>query len=121
MTKDKGAYLAAIHECIRRIRRYTQGGKTAYLADTLVQDAVMRNIEIIGQAVKDFGVEELASRDSTVPWKQIAGMRDLLAHQYLGVDMDITWAVVERHLAPLNAAVEHVAVTLGVHLPAFDA
>ena len=48
MTKDKGAYLAVIHDCIRRIRLYTGDGKSAYFADTKTQDAVMRNIEIIG-------------------------------------------------------------------------
>lgn len=81
MTKDKGAYLAVIHDCIRD---YTQDGKAAYFADTRTQDAVMRNIEIIGQAIKDFGIEELAIRNASIPWKQVAGMRDMLAHRYLG-------------------------------------
>lgn len=62
MTKDKGAYLAVIHDCIHRIRTCTRDGKPAYFADTKTQDAVMRNIEIIGQAVKDFGIAESDAR-----------------------------------------------------------
>ena len=77
----------------------------------------MRNIEVLGQAVKDFGVDELAVRDATIPWKQIAGMRDMLAHRYLGVDIEVTWEVVESHLGPLDDAVARVAANLGMLLP----
>ena len=121
MSKDRGVYLAAVHDCIRRIRSYTEDGKEAYFADTRTQDAVMRNIEVLGQAVKDFGIDELVSRNSTIPWRQIAGMRNMLAHRYLGVDIEMTWEVVEHHIAPLQTAVEEVAEQLGVRLPAFDA
>ncbi|MFT4246471.1 MAG: DUF86 domain-containing protein [Pseudomonas sp.] len=120
MTKNKGTYLAAIHDCIRRIRDYTKDGRDAYFADTKTQDAVMRNIEIIGQAVKDFGVVELSTRATSIPWKQIAGMRDMLAHRYLGVDVEMTWEVVERDLDPVNVAIEGIAGELGVQLPVFD-
>ena len=121
MTKDKGAYLAVIHDGIRRIRDYTRDGRQAYFADTKTQDAVMRNIEIIGQAVKDFGVDELAARDASIPWKQVAGMRDMLAHRYLGIDIEMTWEVVERDLAPINATIEEIAAGLGIRLPVYDA
>lgn len=117
MSRDKGVYLAAMSDCIGRIREYTRGGKDEFLSDTRTQDAVMRNIEVLGQAVKDFGIDELAARDATIPWKQIAGMRDMLAHRYLGVDIEITWEVVERHLGPLDAAVTKLAASLGVLLP----
>jgi uncharacterized protein with HEPN domain len=69
VTKDRGVYLACIADCIHRIRAYTEGGKDRYLSDLKTQDAVIRNIEVIGQAVKDFGVPELESRESAVPWK----------------------------------------------------
>jgi len=79
----------------------------------------MRNIEIIGQAVKDFGTEELATRNASIPWKQVAGMRDMLAHRYLGVDIEMTWEVVERGLEPVNATIEKIAAELGLHLPVY--
>lgn len=77
----------------------------------------MRNIEIIGQAVKDYGVEELTTRNRSIPWKQVVGMRDMLAHRYLGVDIEMTWEVVESELAPVEAAIEQIATELGLHLP----
>jgi uncharacterized protein with HEPN domain len=75
---------------------------------------VIRNIEVIGQAVKDYGVEELASMQPGVPWREIADMRNVLAHRYLGVDIELTWEVVECHLAPLQSAIEAIARQLGV-------
>lgn len=121
MTKDKGVYLVVMRDCILRIRGYTKDGKSAYFADIKTQDAVMRNIEVLGQAVKDFGIDELAVRDSAIPWKQIAGMRDMLAHRYIGVDVEMTWEVVEGYLEPLDSAIERIALQLGLHLPTFGA
>lgn len=117
MSKDRGVYLACIVDCIARIRTYTTTGAEAYFADTKTQDAVMRNIEIIGQAVKDFGTTELAERCPDVPWKSIAGMRDLLAHRYLGVDIELTWEVVEHDLEPVLVATLRIAEQLGIQLP----
>ena len=79
----------------------------------------MRNIEVLGQAIKDFGIDELAARDPSIPWQQVAGMRSMLAHRYLGVDIDVTWELVENHLEPLRVAIEGVARQLGVRIPAF--
>jgi uncharacterized protein with HEPN domain len=115
MSKDRGVYLMCLYDCIQRVRQYTHAGKEEYFSDTKTQDAVMRNIEIIGQAVKDFGIEELTTRVPEIPWKSIAGMRDLLAHRYLGVDIELTWEVVEHHLIPLQNAVERVADALAIH------
>ena len=117
MTKDRGVYLVCIYDCIQRIRGYTVGGADEYFADTKTQDAVMRNIEIIGQAVKDFGTDDLRMRSPSIPWKEIAGMRDMLAHRYLGVDVELTWEVVERDLAPLQAEIERLATEMRVCLP----
>lgn len=116
MSKDKGVYLACIHDCIRRVYEYTAGGKDQYFADTKTQDAVMRNIEIIGQAVKDFGADELLAMDPSIHWRSIAGMRNMLAHRYLGVDIELTWEVVERDLEPLRVAIERIAESLGIDL-----
>ncbi len=79
MSHDRGVYLVCIYDCIQRIRRFTSEGREYYFEDIKTQDAVMRNIEIIGQAVKDFGTQDLAARVPNVPWKSIAGMRDMLA------------------------------------------
>ncbi len=70
----------------------------------MAQDAVARNLEIIGEAVKGLS-EEIRSANPDVPWKQIAGMRDVLIHHYFGVKMDIVWQVVADHLPPLAVKV----------------
>lgn len=102
MTKDRSVYIRHIYDCIRRIKDYTQDGKEAFFQDPKTQDAVIRNLEIIGQAVKDFGTEKLVSSNPQVPWLQIAATRNFLAHQYLGVDLKLVWNIVEQHLPQLE-------------------
>lgn len=106
MTRDAAVYLRHIMLCLVRIDDYTIEGREAFIRDTKTQDAVIRNLEIIGQAVRDLGIEQLANEFASVPWQQIAGLRNVLAHQYLGVDIGLVWNVVERELAPLRDAIE---------------
>lgn len=76
---------------------YTREGREAFYADGKTRDAVVRNIEIIGQAVK--GVSDATrALEPDVPWRQMAGMRDKLIHEYFGVDLALVWDVVERDL-----------------------
>ncbi len=104
--KDRSIYLLAIQECIQRITRYTAGYTIHdFLADEKTQDAVIRNIEIIGQAVRDYGAEDLIRNSPDVPWQQVAGMRNIIAHEYLGLDLVLTWEVVVSHLEQLDIAV----------------
>ncbi len=105
MTKDSTVYLCHIRDCLEKIRRFTKDGKSGFLQDEMVQDAVIRNLEVIGQAVKDFGTEQLSSGYPAIPWAQIAGTRNILAHQYLGVDIDLIWNIVEQELPLLESAI----------------
>jgi uncharacterized protein with HEPN domain len=107
--KDSIVYLRHILDCITRIEDYVREGRQFFLNDPKTQDAVIRNLEVIGQAVKDFGKDELATRDISVPWEAIAGLRNVLAHQYLGVDVQLVWKIVERDLPQLKVAVERLA------------
>ena len=74
------------------------------MADTKTQDAVIRNFEVIGEAVKSLSQ---AHRDAHpgIPWKRIAGLRDLLIHRYFGVKLETVWEVIERELPELRAAI----------------
>ncbi len=105
MTRDSSVYLLHIRDCLEKIRRFTQAGKSSFLQDEMMQDAVIRNLEVIGQAVKDFGTDQLASDYPDIPWAQIAGTRNILAHQYLGVDIDLIWNIVEQELPLLESAI----------------
>lgn len=78
------------------IKNYTCGYTLeTFLDDRKTQDAVVRNLEVIGQALKDYGIDELTEKKPDIPWQQIAGMRNILAHDYLGVDMVMIWDTVQ--------------------------
>ena len=103
--KEDAVFLQHIRDCLQQIREYTASGKSAFLADRKTQDAVLRNLEIIGEAVKNLSA---ATKNSCpeIAWKQIAGMRDVLIHHYFGVKLDAVWEVVEQHLPKLQAAID---------------
>lgn len=87
-----------IKESIERIISYTCNIKYKDFAqDHKTQDAVIRNIEIMGEAVKGLS-EEIKKNDSDIPWKSIAGTRDKLIHDYFGVNIDIVWNIVEKEM-----------------------
>lgn len=103
MPKDSEVYSADILDAIAKIERYTKGyGYAQFAKDTLVQDAVIRNLEIIGEAAKSIPA---TMRSKDVEWKKIAGLRDMLIHQYSGVNLAIVWDVVEHKLPELKRAV----------------
>lgn len=103
--KNDRFYLEHIRDCLERIAEYTSAGRDAYFADRKTQDAVSRNLEIVGEAAKQLSME-VRNAQPSIPWKRIAGMRDVLIHQYFGVDLAIVWAVLEQHLDPLRTAVD---------------
>lgn len=107
MTRDE-IYLRHIVDSIRRIQEYTKGGYDAFMASTLIQDAVVRNLEIIGEATKALSPSFRAAHPE-IPWASMAGMRDVLIHGYMGVDLDIVWDVVANRLDPLLERVAALA------------
>jgi uncharacterized protein with HEPN domain len=95
------AYLEHMLEAIARIRRYVGRKRHAgFLGDPLLQDAVIRNIEIVGEAASRLS-PEFAARHAEIPWRDIVGMRHRLIHGYLKVNLDTVWEVVERDLPAL--------------------
>jgi uncharacterized protein with HEPN domain len=102
--KDDRVYLLHILDSVGRILDYTRDGRDAFMADTKTQDAVIRNIEIIGEATKNLS-DALKAAHTDIPWKQIAGMRDTLIHRYFGVKLDLVWQVVENDLPGFQARV----------------
>ncbi|HXG12660.1 MAG TPA: DUF86 domain-containing protein [Gemmataceae bacterium] len=103
--KDDRFCLLHIRDAALRVLDYTRDGQDAFMTDTRTQDAVIRNIEIIGEATKSLS-EGLKSSHPDIPWKRIAGMRDTLIHRYFGVKLDLVWQVVERDLPDFLKRVE---------------
>ena len=95
--------LLHIRDAIGTIRSYVTD-EASFLASPLVQDAVIRNLEIIGEATKAID-PQLRSRRSDIPWAQVAGLRDRLIHGYFTVDPRLVWHVVRNELASLDDAV----------------
>jgi uncharacterized protein with HEPN domain len=79
VTKDPRVYLANILECIQKIERFTADGRERFFQDAMVQDAVLRNFEVIGEAAKRLDDAYRAAHPE-VPWRALAGLRDVLVH-----------------------------------------
>lgn len=97
-------YLEHIRDALQDIAGYSSAGREVFLKERMRQDAILRKLEVIGQAVKNLSAA-VKSRQPHIPWKQIAGMRDKVIHDYFGVNLDIVWAVVENELPRLKTAV----------------
>jgi uncharacterized protein with HEPN domain len=94
-------YLTDARDAIDKVLAYTKSGRKGFFAESIVQDAVIRNLEIVGEAVKNL-TRETRARHSDVPWAEIAGLRDRLIHGYFHVDLNVAWDVVENDLPPLR-------------------
>lgn len=102
--KDDRVYLLHIRDAIQNILNYTEDGRDSFFADRKTQDAVVRNLEIIGEATKHLS-QRFKDAHPDISWKPIAGMRDKLIHDYFGINLQLVWDVVERDLPTLKRKV----------------
>ena len=110
--KDDRIYLLHVRDAIQHIVSYTAEGKESFFSDRKTQDAVVRNLEIVGEAIKRVSVT-LKEAHPDITWKPIAGMRDKLIHDYFGVNLQLVWDVVERDLPVLKQKISHLLGALG--------
>ncbi|MFH1387450.1 MAG: DUF86 domain-containing protein [bacterium] len=102
MKRDYSIYLQDILESISAIEEYVKDFSVARFQDNRqVQDAVIRRLEIIGEAVKNLD-DDFRNNYPQIPWKQIAGMRDVLIHEYFGVNSLRVWEAIQKDLPPLK-------------------
>jgi len=105
--KSMLTYIVQIEECLGRIRDYTQNGREHFMADPKTQDAVIRNFEVVGEAAKRLSPEFVAAHPK-VPWRRIAGFRDVLIHAYDRVDLSEIWNIIEQHLPSLIDEIKRI-------------
>jgi uncharacterized protein with HEPN domain len=105
--KDSRVYLAHILECAQKIERYTEAGEKEFYSDTMLQDAVIRNFEIIGEAAKRVP-EAYRKAHSQIPWRLMTGFRDVLIHAYEGIDLKRVWRIVRHDLPVVKEAIEKI-------------
>ncbi len=108
MPKDSKVYFTDILESVSKIEEYTKGmDYSAFSKKSLVYDGVVRNLEIIGEAVKNIPAD-VKKKYPEIEWRKIAGLRDILIHEYSGVDLRIVWDVVVNKLPPLKESVKRI-------------
>jgi len=108
MHRDFRLYLDDILEAVMWIREYTAGlDQNGFAADRKTLDAVVRNLEIIGEAARNLP-DEWKDRASGIEWRKIVALRNLLAHEYFGISIPIVWDIVQNKLGPLEAACRRI-------------
>jgi len=110
MRRDYRLYLEDIIDAAEAVREYVAGmGKSELARDRRTSDAVVRNLEVIGEAVKKLPAQ--VKRDHPeVEWKKIAGLRDILIHDYFGIDVDIVWDVLQNKVPVLVEQVRRILI-----------
>lgn len=105
--KDSRIYIIHIRDCISRIMNYTTDGKEVFFSDIRTQDAVIRNLETMADATQNLPEVWKATRPE-IDWREIASFRNVLAHQYLDINLNLVWSIIENQLQSLSQAVDAI-------------
>ena len=107
MNKDETIYLRHILECIRRIAEDTVEGRERFMELHTLQDAVLRNLQVMAESTQRLS-EAAKATQPDIEWRKIAAFRNILVHDYLGIDLDTVWDVTQRDVPDLKQAVEEM-------------
>ena len=99
--------LAHMRECLQRIAEYTGNERGRFENSKLVQDAVIRNLQTLTESSQRLSDDSKAT-EPTMPWRELAGFRNVIVHGYLGIDLPAVWLVIERELPALSQAVDRM-------------
>ena len=98
-------YILHILECIDRVERYANNDRTRFDADPMVQDAILRSLQVMAESSQRLS-EEVKATQSHIDWRAISGFRNILVHDYLGVDLDLIWQVIKQELPVLKKSLK---------------
>lgn len=110
--KDDKLYLIHIQECIERIEEYVADGKASFMQDKKTQDADLRNLHVLSESTQRLS-ENIKQEYSHVDWRAISGLRNVIVHNYLGVNLQRIWEIVEQNLPDLKADTAAILHDLG--------
>lgn len=110
--KDERLYLIHILEGIERIQSYTSSGPDEFFSSNMIQDAVLRNLQTLAESTMRLS-DALKSANPEVPWRSIAGFRNVVAHGYLDVDLNLIWDIVTRDISVLKTAIQGIMNSYG--------
>ena len=103
--------LAHMRDCLARIAEYTNAERSRFDTSRLVQDAVIRNLQTLAESSQRLS-SEIKGTEPQIPWRDLAGFRNVIVHGYLGIDLGAVWLVVEQDLPALTEAVNRMAAHL---------
>jgi uncharacterized protein with HEPN domain len=108
LTEKDRVYVEHMLECIGRVERYVGNDRSRFMQSEMARDAVVRNLQLLAESSQR--LSESAKRSQPdIDWRAIAGFRNILVHDYLGLDLDTIWLVIEQDLAPLQSALEKLS------------
>lgn len=110
MEKDPSIYVEHMLQCIERIQAYVED-KDQFYSSTLIQDAVVRNLQVLSESSQRLP-EPIKSPHPEIPWRSISGFRNILVHDYLGLDLDAIWSVINQDLPVLEKVLQQIEAEL---------
>jgi len=105
--KDDRVYLTHILECIQRVREYTHDDYDTFKGSTLVQDATIRNLQIMSESTQRIS-QTIKDSNSDIDWRRIAGLRNVLTHDYLSIDLEVVWNIVVQYLPVFQNQIQNI-------------
>jgi len=110
--KEDRVYFEHILLCIEKIEDYTKMDKSLYMGSTIIQDAVVRNLQVLAESTQRIS-DRVKTNYPDTEWQAISGFRNILVHDYLGLDLKLIWSVVEKRLPPLRLEIEKMLEDAG--------
>jgi len=106
MRADRLRLLDAVEQ-IELIRRFSEPGQEAFFNDVLTQSAILHRLALLGEACRGLS-PELREAHPEIPWNQIIAFRNVVIHEYFGIDLDLVWTIITQHVAPLGSSLDSI-------------
>ncbi|MDD2709063.1 MAG: DUF86 domain-containing protein [Verrucomicrobiae bacterium] len=111
--KDNRLYLIHIHECLEWIERFAQEGRENFMSDRKTQDAILRNLHTLTESTQHLA-ESMKNNHPEVNWREISGFRNVVVHDYLGIDLERTWNIIEKDIPQLKITILKMKKEMGI-------